>query len=80
VKVLASNIVNDINTPIFYYYNANYPSDKTHNPLTIPLDTSEIRLIKILLKINIDPNKGPENMEMQSFVELRNLNDYDRMK
>ncbi len=79
-KILASYIVNTAAEPIFYYYDANYPADKVHNPLAIPLDVSTVRLVKILLKINIVPNKGPENMEMQSFVEIRNLNDYDRMK
>ncbi|MFA5994375.1 MAG: hypothetical protein WC823_05445 [Parcubacteria group bacterium] len=79
-KILASYIVNTPAQPIFYYYNANYPADKINNPLVLPLDVSTVRLVKILLKININPNRGPENIETQSFVEIRNLNDYDRMK
>lgn len=79
-KVLAKNIVNTPSEPIFYYYNANYPTDKVTNPLAMPLDVSAVRLAKILLKINVIPGKGPENIEIQSFVEIRNLNDYDRMK
>ncbi|MFA5993647.1 MAG: hypothetical protein WC823_01660 [Parcubacteria group bacterium] len=80
IIVLASYIVNTATEPIFYYYDANYPADKVHNPLVFPLDVSAVRLIKIMLKININPNRGPENIETQSFVEIRNLNDYDRMK
>lgn len=78
--ILASNIVNAANEPLFYYYNSNYPADTVNNPLSVPLDVSVVRLVKILLKININPGKGPENIETQSFVEIRNLNDYDRMK
>jgi hypothetical protein len=80
VIILASNIVNVSSKPIFYYYNSNYPADKTTNPLAIPLDVSVVRLVRILLDVNVDPMKQPQNVEMESFVEIRNLNDYDRMK
>lgn len=79
-KVLTDRIVNAPNEPIFYYYNNNYPGDVAHNPAAMPVDISTIRLVKIFLKINIDPNRAPDNIETQTFVELRNLNDYDRMK
>lgn len=78
-KILADRIVNSNSEPIFYYYNKNYPADTINNPVAMPVDVSTIRLIKIFLKINIDPNRAPDNIEMQSFVELRNLNDYDRI-
>ena len=80
VRILAERIVNLENEPIFYYYNKDYPGDIINNPVATPADVSEIKLVKIFLKINIDPNKAPDNIEMQSFVELRNLNDYDRIK
>jgi len=80
IKILASSIVNTNSEPIFYYYNSSYPGDTTHNPAAMPVDVSTIRLVKIFLKINIDANKDPDNIETQSFVEFRNLNDYDRMK
>ncbi|OGI17314.1 MAG: hypothetical protein A2Z52_02925 [Candidatus Moranbacteria bacterium RBG_19FT_COMBO_42_6] len=75
-KVIASNIVNEANVPIFYYYNKNYPGDQANNPVPTPANVANIRLVKILLKINIDPNRAPDNIESSSFVELRNLNDY----
>lgn len=76
---VASNVVNADNVPIFYYYNKDYPGDIVHNPLSTPAPTSEIRILKIYLKVNIDINRAPDNIEMQSFVEIRNLNDYDRI-
>jgi hypothetical protein len=79
--LLADRIVNTGSEPIFYYYNTNYPADTTNNPINMATNpTTVIRLIKIFLKINIDPNRAPDNIETQSFVELRNLNDYDRMQ
>ncbi|KKR21682.1 MAG: hypothetical protein UT50_C0005G0016 [Candidatus Moranbacteria bacterium GW2011_GWA2_39_41] len=80
IKILADDIVNSVSEPIFYYYNSSYPGDTAHNPVAMPVDVSTIRLVKIYLRINIDPNRDPENIETQSFVEFRNLNDYDRMK
>lgn len=76
---LAKQIVNTGTDPMFSYYNKDYPADTVNNPVSTPVDPSQIRLIKIFLKINIDPNRAPDNIQQQSFVELRNLNDYDRI-
>jgi len=76
---LASQIVNTASDPMFSYYNKDYPQDTINNPVAVPADVSQIRLVRILLKINIDPNKAPDNIVQESFVELRNLNDYDRI-
>ncbi|MDO8529575.1 MAG: prepilin-type N-terminal cleavage/methylation domain-containing protein [bacterium] len=80
ILTLASHIVNDSNAPIFYYYDQNYPGDAINNPMSVPAVAFNVRLIKIYLKINIVSNRAPDNIEMQSFVEIRNLNDYDRIK
>lgn len=79
IVVITDKIVNDSSSPLFYYYNKNYPGDNANNPVPDPVDISTIRLVKVSLKVNIDPNKNPESMDMESFVELRNLNDYDRI-
>jgi hypothetical protein len=33
--------------------------------------------VKIFLKINIDPNRAPDNIQQETFVNFRNLNDYN---
>ncbi|MEI7891210.1 MAG: prepilin-type N-terminal cleavage/methylation domain-containing protein [bacterium] len=76
---IAKQIVNTTSDPMFSYYNKDYPQDTINNPVASPVDVSQVRLIKIFLKINIDPNRAPDNIQQQSFVELRNLNDYDRI-
>lgn len=76
-KLMAERIVNLPTDSMFSYYGKNYPEDS--EPVEVPADVSEIRLVKIFLKINIDPNRAPDNIEQETFVELRNLNDYDRI-
>ncbi len=76
---IAKQIVNTSSDPMFSYYNKDYPIDTVNNPVSTPANAADIRLIKIFLKINIDPNRAPDNIQQESFVELRNLNDYDRI-
>lgn len=73
VVTLAERIVNDVDTPIFFYYDRAYAG--VGDALVLPVDVSSIRLIKIYLHMNIDPNNAPDNIELQTFVGLRNLND-----
>ena len=79
-QIITDYIVNGTSVPIFYYYNQDYPGDTANNPVDTPANVADVRLIKILLKININPNRAPDNISMESFVELRNLNDYDQVK
>lgn len=82
VITLISNVVNASDEPIFYYYNKDYPGDIVNNPLTTPVASHlvDIRLMKIFLEVNTNPNKLPSNIKIQSFAEMRNLNDYDRVQ
>jgi hypothetical protein len=75
--VLAYYIVNEATDPIFYYYNDDYPGDTTNNPLSLPTSLANIQLVRIKLLINIDPIKAPNNVYIESFVDLRNLHDYE---
>jgi prepilin-type N-terminal cleavage/methylation domain-containing protein len=77
-QIIASHIVNNATTPIFAYYDGNYPEDSVNNPVATPAVPPNVRLIRIDLHINIDPNRPPDNVQIQSFVEIRNLNDHDR--
>ncbi len=76
-RVLARYVVNASNDPVFYYYNDDYPGDTTNNPLTLPTSLSNIQLVRIRLFINIDPIKAPNNIYVESFVDLRNLHYYE---
>lgn len=81
IITIAESIVNDNATPIFKYYDKNFAGNETTNPpLSSPVNIVNVRLIKIHLQINIDPNRAPDNIQMQTFAELRNLNDYNKMQ
>jgi prepilin-type N-terminal cleavage/methylation domain-containing protein len=76
VSVIAENIVNTAGQPLFYYFNTDYPADQENNPLLVPVSpVSDIRLVKIDIFLNIDPLRAPDNIRLESFVELRNLKD-----
>lgn len=77
--VVVNNVVNEATVPLFYYYNKDYPGDQTNNPVATPANIWDIRLVKILIKINIEKGTATDSRELRSFVELRNLNDYNRL-
>ena len=76
--VFVDNVFNTATDPIFYYYNSSYPGDAAHNPLSVPINPADVRLIKVLLFINIRPVTAPDNIKVESFAELRNINDYQQ--
>lgn len=76
-SIIAEYIVNDATQPLFYYYNENYPGDTVNNPLATPASIGDIRLVRVLIRMNIDPIKAPNNINIESFVDLRNLESYD---
>lgn len=70
---LLNYVVASSTLPIFQYYTSNYSG--TSSPLTIPPDISTIRLIKITVIIDTDPNRSPVPLVVTSQVSLRNLKD-----
>lgn len=75
-RVIANSIINTATDPVFTYYNGEYPSDTVNNPLATPVDVADIRMIKVHLMVNLDPFHAPEHVNIESFAQLRNLNDY----
>ena len=69
-------VYNTSSEPIFTYYNANYPGDTANNPLATPVSIANVRLVKVHIAMNIDPAHAPDNINFESFAELRNLNEY----
>lgn len=70
---LSSDIVISTTTPVFEYFNTNYAG--TSSPLTYPIDVSVIRLVRVRLIIDKDPNRAPLEQITTSEVTLRNLKD-----
>jgi len=73
---LVTHVVNTADQPLFYFHDTNYPVDQINNPLPVPIsDVSMIRLVKMDIYYNYDPYRAPNNIRLESFVEMRNLKD-----
>lgn len=71
-RVMTSNVRNG-SEPIFYYYNGDWPSDTTNNPLDTPVRLSDTKLMKVYLKLNKDENDPTNDFILESYVQLRML-------
>lgn len=72
-KILATGIRNSSTTPVFEYFGSTYAG--TSSPMTYPLTITNIRLVKVNLTIDTDPNKAPILRTYTTQVGLRNLKD-----
>jgi prepilin-type N-terminal cleavage/methylation domain-containing protein len=70
-ETLAQYVVNTEEQPLFSYFGQIYPG----NPLELPIIFPDVRLVKIHLWVNIKPLSAPDNINLESFVEMRNLNE-----
>jgi len=74
---IISTVVNDIvvstSTPLFSYYDSTY--NGTTSAMTYPLNLSKIRLIKMTILIEADPNRSPLPLFFSSQVMIRSLKD-----
>jgi prepilin-type N-terminal cleavage/methylation domain-containing protein len=74
IKELTS-IVRNLSTPIFTYYNEDWPTDTTNNPLILPTDLSNIKTVGIYLRTNPVANEPDKDYVLQSYVNIRMLKD-----
>jgi len=72
ITTLASYVVNDT-APLFTYFNEDYPDDQVTNPLSAPIDQTEVRMIGVFVSTNVDPTRVPETHDLSLFIQLRNL-------
>jgi hypothetical protein len=84
VKEAANYIVNEnAGMPTFEYYDENGMifayNDVDGIALSTPATPSDIKMVKILLFVNPDPLRAPNNVRIQSFVVIRNLTKFDEL-
>lgn len=70
---LINSVIASSTLPIFQYYPTTYTG--TTSPLSFPVDVPSIRLVKITVIIDQDPNRSPVQIVVTSSVSLRNLKD-----
>jgi len=66
VSVITSYVRNT--PPIFEYFDQN-----GNKIIDYPARLIETKMMKVYLVVNVDPNQPPQNFELESFVQLRNL-------
>jgi prepilin-type N-terminal cleavage/methylation domain-containing protein len=73
---LVTHVVNTAAQPLFYFFDTNYPADQINNPIVVPVsDVGKVRLVKMDMFYNLNPFRAPDNVRLESFVEMRNLKD-----
>lgn len=72
VKVISENIRNGA-TPVFTYYNQDWPQDTINNPLTTPASPAQVKLIKIYLRLNTNDNQPNKDYIIESYTQVRTL-------
>lgn len=72
-SVLSYYVRNGITTPVFSYYNGDWPQDTVNNPLPTLTRLTDTKLMHVFLKINVDPARPPDNFELESDTQIRNL-------
>lgn len=73
LTTIISGYVASSTLPLFQYFPSSYAG--TSSPLTYPVDIPSIRLVKVTVIIDSDPNKSPVQIQTTSQVSIRNLKD-----
>jgi len=75
VVTVITRFVRNGSAPIFTYYNGDWPGDTVNNPLSDPVDLSEVRFLHVSMTINVRPNVAPTDFNLETDVQMRNLKD-----
>jgi type II secretory pathway pseudopilin PulG len=68
-----SRYVHNGMAPVFTYYNGDWPTDTINNPLPTLTRLSDTKLMHVYLKINVDPSRPPDDFDLESDTQIRNL-------
>lgn len=68
---VVTDIVRNETTPIFYYYNSEWPEDTDNNPLPEDLRISETTQVRIMLRTNPKKDDSKNDYVLESNVRLR---------
>jgi len=66
ISILSSYVCNT--PPIFEYFDAD-----GNKIIDYPARLADTKLMKVFLIINVDPSRAPQDFELESYVQLRNL-------
>lgn len=70
VTIIAHDVANG-SDPVFYYYNENFSGSE--EPLAQPINVTQVRVVKISLILEEDPNMSPVPFRIEAKTMIRNL-------
>lgn len=70
-EIIARDIVNTPQEPLFSYYNESFAGTST--PMQAPFAVSDIRIIKIQLEMERDPDQSPVPFHIEGLAHIRNV-------
>lgn len=70
ISVLASYIVNE-GDPLFAYYDENFTGSEA--ALAVPANVTQVKVVKIMLKVDKEITASPPMLPIESSVQIRNL-------
>lgn len=65
--------IDETQTPLFTYYNGNWPGDATNNPVPLLLRPLETRIITVMIPVIIHDSNGTHTYKTSSTIQIRNL-------
>jgi hypothetical protein len=71
VTTAVNHVIASSSVPLFEYFGANYTG--SGDPLGMPVDLTSIRLVKVTLQADINPEKAPIPVFFSETINLRNL-------
>ena len=73
VSVLSSYVRNTSSSPIFRYFNGDWPTDTINNPLPTLTRLTDTKLMHVYVIVNVDPARPPDDFILESDTQIRNL-------
>jgi len=73
ITILSAYVQNGTSSPVFKYYNGDWPGDTINNPLPTLTRLTDTKLMHVYLKINFDPARPPDDFILESDTQIRNL-------
>ena len=73
ITTIIPKITNTAVNPLFRYYNKDYPADTVNNPLSTPANLQSVTLVEIRVLAQSVKQTLANPVEVNSFVQLRNL-------
>ena len=68
-----TEIIRNGSTPVFYYYNEDWPEDDINNPLILGQRLAQTKTVRIYLSLNPNQDEGDANFILDSYVQIRML-------